>query len=87
LSEAALDGGVEMIQGISGSMLRVPITPGAGCNEIIRVSGRRFAQTAQRTWRFAGANHLSRRIPRLSSVCPMILFMIEIQPDMFNIAT
>jgi DnaJ-class molecular chaperone len=38
-SKRAVQGGVEMIRGITGSMLRVPIPRGIGRNEIIRVSG------------------------------------------------
>jgi curved DNA-binding protein len=38
-SKRAAQGGVEMIRGISGAMLRVPIPRGVGRNEIIRVSG------------------------------------------------
>jgi curved DNA-binding protein len=37
--ERAVQGGTEMIRGISGTMLRVPIPRGVGRNEIIRISG------------------------------------------------
>jgi curved DNA-binding protein len=35
----ALHGGVEMIRGITGSQLRVPVPRGIGRNEIVRISG------------------------------------------------
>ena len=35
--ERASQGGTEMLRGITGSMLRVPIPPGGGRNEIIRI--------------------------------------------------
>ncbi len=35
----AIQGGVEMIRGLAGAMVRVPIPRGVGRNEIIRVSG------------------------------------------------
>jgi DnaJ-class molecular chaperone len=38
-SKRAAQGGVEMIRGISGALLRVQIPPGIGRNEIIRVPG------------------------------------------------
>jgi curved DNA-binding protein len=37
-SKRAIQGGVEMVRGISGAMLRVPIPRGVGRNEIIRVA-------------------------------------------------
>jgi len=37
--ERAVQGGVEMIHGLTGAMLRVPIPRGVGRNEIVRVSG------------------------------------------------
>ena len=37
--ERAVQGGTEMIRGISGNMLRVPIPRSVGRNEIIRISG------------------------------------------------
>jgi DnaJ-class molecular chaperone len=38
-SQRAAQGGVEMIRGISGEMLRVPIPRGVGRNEMIRIPG------------------------------------------------
>ena len=37
--ERAVHGGVEMIRGLTGAMLRVPIPRGVGRDEIIRLSG------------------------------------------------
>lgn len=36
-TERALQGGIEMLRGLTGSMLRVPIPRGVGRNEIVRV--------------------------------------------------
>jgi len=38
-TERAVHGGVEMIRGLTGAMLRVPIPRGVGRNEIVRVPG------------------------------------------------
>jgi len=38
-SARAAEGGMEMIQGVNGSMLRVPISRGVGRGEIIRIPG------------------------------------------------
>jgi DnaJ-class molecular chaperone len=37
--ERAVQGGTEMVRGLTGARLRVPIPRGAGRNEIIRLSG------------------------------------------------
>lgn len=44
-SQRAAQGGVEMIRGISGALLRVPVPRGIGRNEIIRITGEGLPKT------------------------------------------
>ena len=60
-AERAINGGVEIIRGIFGTMLRLQIPRGIGRNEIIRLSGEGLPKARGGRGDFLRARHLPRR--------------------------